>query len=50
MAVISQFLLCLFIQNHMNKDKITMRVNNDNEMMRAMKEPGRLQHKIHIKY
>lgn len=50
MAAISQLLLCLFMQNQMNKDKIMMKINKDKEMMRAMKEPERLQQKYTIKY
>lgn len=41
----TDFLLCLFMQNQMNKDKITMKINKDKEIMRGMKEPETLQQK-----
>lgn len=43
MTVISQFLLFLFMQTQMNKDKITMKINKVKEIMRGIKEPERLQ-------
>lgn len=45
MTLMNQDLLCLFMQNQINEDKITKKINTDNEMMTIMKEPERLQQK-----
>lgn len=45
MTVINQDLLFLFMQNQIKEDKITKKINKDNEMMTIMKEPERLQQK-----
>lgn len=45
MTVHNQDLLCPFMQNQINEDNITKKINKDNEMMTIMKEPERLQQK-----